>query len=441
MRSFRVALTVADAFATGLVARAAIPDCALPCYENPVSEYSCEDWETESSCCNDRYYFLTAVGSCLIYNCEPSEGSEAWSYLEETCANLDAPSPWTYGDFMSAAYDSESSSASSTTESTLTQAELPSTTTTSEAALTTATSSEIPALPTLRSAAETPTVATSTEITAVPTLRSATATPTHSAGQFGATTSEKKSGLSTGTKVAIGVIIPVVVLGAALILFLFFRRRKQQKNAPGTGTTTDTQSSGIRGQSMTFEISGKEISRMDGSNYRGAELESSGSSALPTINNNSNLTRPEMSPNIVQHRNPGAGRGILSAIANPAPSNRHSINDTLTRSQIPHPPAGSVSPVRSQLSPIRPLSSLDPTSHRGSLAGTSPISATPDEEVRGLISNLDEMERRRMDRASRLQLLQEEEAAILAEQAAILDEIRRRTVERAESPGPGASPR
>ncbi|KAK2786433.1 hypothetical protein FQN53_006588 [Emmonsiellopsis sp. PD_33] len=439
MRSFRVVLTVATAFAAGLVAGAAIPDCAISCYENPISEYSCEDWETESSCCNDRYYFVSAVGSCLIYNCEPSEGSEAWSYLEETCANLDAPSPWTYNDFMSAAYGSESSSASSTTESTLTETELPSTTTISEAAITTTTSAEIPTLPTLGSVAETPTVATSTEITAVPTLRSATTTPTHSAGQFGAT-SEKRSGLSTGAKVAIGVGIPVVVLGAAVILFLFFRR-KQQKNAPGTETTTDTQSSETRGQSMTFEISGKEISRMDDSNYRGAELGSLGSSALPVINNDSNSTIPEMSPNIVQHRNPGTGRGILSAKADPASSSCHSIGDTLTRPQIPQPPASSVSPIHSQLSPIRPLSSLDPRSHRGSLAETSPIVPTPDEEVRGLISNLDEMERQRTDRASRLQLLQEEEAAILAEEVTILDEIRRRTVERAESPGHGASPR
>lgn len=63
--------------------------------------------------------------------------------------------------------------------------------------------------------------------TATPSHTSSASDPTHKHSSNG---SKDENGLSLGAKIAIGVVVPVVVLGVALVGFLFWRKR------PGRGS-------------------------------------------------------------------------------------------------------------------------------------------------------------------------------------------------------------
>ncbi|PGH13517.1 hypothetical protein AJ79_03648 [Helicocarpus griseus UAMH5409] len=195
------------------------------------------------------------------------------------------------------------------------------------------------------------------------------------------------------------------------------------------------------------EISGIEVIPRDGRRGRIAELDASDavavrSSALPVSNNAQKLTIPPADPGSVQHEDP-RGAGDLTGndhvvvvdrqadVAHPAPSQTPQLPDI--------DPVSPINAPNTEFLPLRASSVDRPSQHVSPLE--SPTSAVSEENpvLRGLLANLENIERRRKQRASKLMLLQEEETAMRVQEAAILEEIRRRAGKIPavkETPGP-----
>ncbi|QSS51520.1 putative proline-rich antigen [Histoplasma capsulatum var. duboisii H88] len=418
----------------GVVIGTSVSDCATKCFQTAVNDNACGKWLSDPDCCKSND-FLSSIAGCISRVCSQSASEEAWTYLAEQCDKADIAIPPEYTDPVP---QSSSTTSTETTTTTATSTSTITSSTASASASTTATQ----ALPT-----DSPTTGTST------TGPSDTAIPGR--GSIAPTVDNGSGGLSTAAKAAIAVPLTLLTL-ILLALFLWFRRRRRQKVTPSGIEPQDNNQTEVQEiKPLAYEISGTEISRSNDRYDCVAELEAvetsrgGGPPPPPMRNSNSAFSPQEMSSDTnldgrvqqVGEQGAGANHGD-SDYRPPNPDSSRPLETAAIPLPYSPPPTSPVSPSSPPISPIGPSSVANFSPHQ-----MSPIKSSNNEsqeawEIQGLLSNLEAVEQRKRESASKARILEQEAAAVLAEEQALLEEIRKKTGKLPHggaSPGPGPS--
>ncbi|PGH16404.1 hypothetical protein AJ79_01735 [Helicocarpus griseus UAMH5409] len=249
----------------------------------------------------------------------------------------------------------------------------------------------------------------------------------------------KRGGLSTGSKAALGITIPVAALISMIACFWLRRRRKKTALSSSETQCTEDQEN----KPAVHEISGLEISGSDGRCGITAELDTvdtriQGENRLPAPNNGSRLplwqtdSVPLQNNAVQQVAELGAGAVAATehavTVNHGVTSSSPQISEPMPESSPNRNSSSPTVPSSHQVFPISTSATISPASQRISFAESPVLTTTEqDSEIRGLLLDLEEVERWRGERATRLQMLVEEENAIQAEEQAILDKIRKKT--------------
>ncbi|KAK2736296.1 hypothetical protein FQN55_001682 [Onygenales sp. PD_40] len=427
MHSAGVFLTVTIAIVADVVVGANIPECAYKCFQAAVNDRACDKWLSDPDCCGDASEggFQHQVVACLLDACAGPSEKEAWTHLVEQCdiagVNLE-PYEKVFPLDPSAVISTETtaSSASTSNPSTITS---PSTTT-----ITATSSSEYPLT-------TNPPIVPSTSTT----LPGAPGALDNFSGLGGG------DRLSTGGTAAIATIIPLAVFLVSFFAIRFWlqaRRKKKNTPSPSAESETETGSSNPPETNlMVYEISGTEICGSDNT----AELEADGNThrdrgGPPFLRPNSTpaISISEADSGAIQN-NSRQQVGELDAGAEHTVSARNQNHTGNSRIPKPTPisppnsnPVTPITPSTYQIPPIG-LSNTNTSTAKPPHQPASPIKPPPNtalaqaSDIQALLSNLEAVRQRKRERASRLQMLEEEESAIQAEEQALLEEVRKRT--------------
>ncbi|KMW69459.1 hypothetical protein BDDG_13605 [Blastomyces dermatitidis ATCC 18188] len=392
-------------------ARASIPDCASKCFQTAVNDHACDQWLSDVDCCRSDAFILL-IYNCIYDECSRQPFDEAWSHLREECDKVDVYIPPAH--FVPLPEPTSTSSTETTSSTTTTSR---SSTSTASVPITTSTAASAAA-----STTETP----PTEPLTTGTTTTGPKANTIPSGSDASNDDNGSGGLNSSTKV---------------------KATPSSTEAPNNAAHEN--------KSLVHEISGTEISR--GSRYRyAAELEAveasrAGGTTLPPPNStmtpyiagmdsHTNLTgRPQRVGNQA-----AASASHTSVVINHQPNDPRT-SGTPAPAAIPlaySPPA--TSPVSSSsppVSPIQPQGTSNFSSQQMSMIEPSlNVSLEESREIQRLLASLEAVERRKRESASRAQMLEREEAAVRAEEKALLEEIRKRTGKLSHgsvSPSPG----
>nr|ABC61057.1 proline-rich antigen 7 [Coccidioides posadasii] len=431
MRSAQAFVVVAGA--TGVGAAVAVgllkrdtPSCAESCFQSAVNDYACDQWLTDTDCCENTSY-LFDIGECLDDNCSADAGSDAWKIITNECYSAYVTIQWDYDiltDFLAtrSATDITTYSTSYTTIS-YTSIE---------------TSEEV-------SATSTPTTS-SPEFTTSPIL-TPSPTQSHTTSFTEDDEEESSSGIDETTTIAIAV--PLALFGGLLLLLLLWfalRRTGHVRTKPKVkdiwfafrkiiGPLTrakvnepeEPPATKEEDPPIIYEICGTEVSRTNSNQF----LELEASPAMPRFDGDSLMTpRVSRSEAGSSHWNTQPTGEIDLDRTSFAGSSRHQRIDSGSKLCAPFRASNpeSVSPMTPSTPPPRPVRMSDPSSSRRPSLVDPPTSPVSDQgsEIDGLLANLAAVEQRRKERASQLQMLQAEEMAIREEEAAILEQLRKR---------------
>ncbi|PGH32602.1 hypothetical protein GX50_04576 [[Emmonsia] crescens] len=407
------AFTATVVIAVDFVIGANVSDCANNCFQTAVNNHACDKWLSDPDCCESKD-FISSAATCLSQGCSPRDSKEAWTHLAEQCDKVNIDIPPDYANPFP-----RSSSATST------QTTAASTSTSSPAPVSTTTTETTETLPT-----KSPITGTSTIWPSSTAIPGDTNDPNDNNGRNGS------GGLSTAAKVAIGVTVPLAILSLLVALFLWLRRRRK-KPTPSSTEIQNTKAQEIK--PLVYEISGTEISRSDHRYDYAAELEADDTSRgrgpiLPISNANTALALPHMNSDTNQDGHAqhvgelGAGAGHTASINRPPNPGSWRTPEPAAAPLLNTPSTSPVTPSSPPIAPIQPSSTVNFSPQRMSLIESS-INASPEEarKIQGLLSNLEAVEQRKRESASRAQMLEKEEAAVRAEEQALLEEIRKKT--------------
>ncbi|KAL2368691.1 hypothetical protein BDBG_04861 [Blastomyces gilchristii SLH14081] len=403
-------------------ARASIPDCASKCFQTAVNDHACDQWLSDVDCCRSDAFILL-IYNCIYDECSRQPFDEAWSHLREECDKVDVYIPPAH--FVPLPEPTSTSSTETTSSTTTTSR---SSTSTASVPITTSTTASAAA-----STTETP----PTEPLTTGTTTTGPKANTIPSGSDASNDDNGSGGLNSSTKVVI--IVPLVLVALAIALFFFLRRRRKKATPSSTEAPNNA---AHENKPLVHEISGTEIS--GGSRYRyAAELEAveasrAGGTTLPPPNStmtpyiagmdsHTNLTgRPQRVGNQA-----AASASHTSVVINHQPNDPRT-SGTPAPAAIPlaySPPTTSpVSGSSPPVSPIQPQGTSNFSSQQMSMIEPSlNVSLEESREIQRLLASLEAVERRKRESASRAQMLEREEAAVRAEEKALLEEIRKRT--------------
>ncbi|PGG97063.1 hypothetical protein GX51_07515 [Blastomyces parvus] len=417
---------------------ASVADCANNCFQTAVNENACDRWLSDADCCKSND-FLSSIASCISEQCSQQPAEEAWAHLAEQCDKSDIDIPSHYTDSIPRSTSSRSTETTSTSG-------------TSTASVSTATTT----------AASTPASTTTSATRALPTKPPSTGTPTTgptatpapggSDGSDASNDDDGGGGLNASVKVVI--IVPLVILALVIPLLLFLHRRRK-KATPSSIEAQDN--AAHENKPLVHEISGTEINSRNGGYKYAAELEAveitrpAAGTTLPLPNSNMTSHPPYMGSHTHTNLESRAEQGGDQAagashtnFANPQPN--PSTLGTPTPETIPlacSPPP--TSPLSHSSQPVSPIQAGSDTFSSQQLSLIEPsldMSLEETRELQRLLLSLEAVERRKRESATRARMLEQEEAAVRAEEEALLEEIRRRTGNLTSgrvSPRPGPS--